>query len=169
MTIEDIKQNALTFLLRYGSHGPVIYASGTKNDSILVLDDLPDDHHQSRVALFTKGMDLAKAQHIGTLRELFLASEAWVSKEQPGKRKHTSPRDDPQREEALVVYSLDIATKKQQLFMFTIVRDKQGIAREIMPYHGREELQAVSNPFLLTFLAGYASIALSGKKQSPLQ
>jgi hypothetical protein len=169
VTIEDIKQNALTYLLRYGSHSPVIYASGTKNDSILVLNDLPDDQHQSRVSLFTKGMDLAKTGHIGTLRELFLTSEAWVRKEQPGERKHTAPQDDPQREEALVVYSLDIVTKQQQLFLFTILRDKQGVAREITPYQGREELQAVSNPFLLTFLAGYASIALFGKKRRPVQ
>jgi hypothetical protein len=116
-----------------------------------------------------KGAELAKAQQIGALRELFLTSEAWVSREQPGERKHTEPRHDPKREEVLVVYSVDIVTKKQQLFMFTILRDKQGVAREIVPYQGQEELQAVSNPFLLTFLAGYASIALSGKLQRPMQ
>lgn len=169
MTIDGIKQKALEHLLRYGSHPPVIYAAGTKADSVCILDDLPEDYHQSRVSLFTKGIDLATAQQIGVLRELFLASEAWVSTGRPGDKKHVAPSEDPQRTEALVVYGLDIMTKQQRLYMFTIIRDKQNIAREIRPYQGSETLEAASNPFLLTFLAGYASVALANKKHASLK
>jgi hypothetical protein len=61
MTIADSKQKALDFLLRTGSHPPVIYVSGTKAESILVLDDLPDDHLESRKHLFVMGADLARS------------------------------------------------------------------------------------------------------------
>lgn len=166
MTIATIKQQALDFILRHGSHPPVIYVSGTKTDSVLVLNDLPEDHHQSRKYLFLKGVSLAQSQKVGAVHELFLASEAWVSMEKPGQKKHIAPSKDPQRTESLVIYNVDIVSKKQRLFMFAIERDSQGIAREISPFKGKEEMEAVSNPFLLTFLAGYASVALADRSKT---
>lgn len=166
MTIEIIKQHALDFMLRHGSHPQVIYVSGTKSDSVLLLDNLPEDHLQSRKYLFLKGVSLAQSQKLGAARELFLASEAWVSMEKPGQKKQIAPSKDPKKTEALVIYSLDIASKKQRLFMFAIERDDQGIARRITPFKGKQEMQAVSNPFLLTFLAGYVSVALADRDKT---
>ena len=163
MTIEDIKQRALEGLLRFGSHTPTIYVSGTKADATILLNDLPEDHHEKRKYVFLKGAETAKANAIGTLQEACLVSEAWVSVGKPGHKIGGEPKKDPQRIEALVVYKIDIVNKQERLFMFSMKRNAAGVVREIVPFQGQEEIQAVSNPLLLTFIAGYANIALLGK------
>ncbi len=163
MTIEDIKQRALEGLLRFGSHTPTIYVSGTKADATILLNDLPEDHHEKRKYVFLKGAETAKANAIGTLQEACLVSEAWVSVGKPGHKLGGEPRKDPHKTEALVVYKIDVVSKHQRMFMFSLKRDRAGVVREILPFSGEEEMQAVSNPFLLTFIAGYAKIASLGK------
>ena len=132
---------------------------------MILLDALPDGHFESRKYLFRKGAETARANTIGLLREVYLASEAWVSVGKSGDTKPVGPVKDPQRTEALVVYSIDVVSKQQQMFMFSLKRDPAGAVREIAPFQEKEEMQAVSNPFLLTFIAGFTSIALSRKKE----
>ncbi len=97
----------------------MIYATGTKADEMLILDDLPEGHHQSHVFLFTQGRKLAQLQKIGVLREAFLASEAWMSMGKPGEKKPIAPINDPEKTEALVVYSLDIIETVQGLIAYS--------------------------------------------------
>jgi hypothetical protein len=164
MKIEDIKEKALEVLLRHGIHPPTIFVSGTKADAMILLDELPDDHFESRKYLFLKGAETAKSNTIGALREVYLVSEAWVSIGKPGHKIQGEPKKDPQRTEALVVYKIDVLNKQERVCMFSLKSDAKGIVREISPFQGKEEMQAVSNPFLLTFLAGFTGVALSRKK-----
>ena len=156
MNIEQVRKQALDYLLRHGNHPQAVHIFGTKGSTIALLADIPEDGSGKGKALFAAGRKAARAGNIGTLQQMFLVSEAWVSVHMTGNTP-IPPSTDPGRKEALVVYGIDVLTKEQRMFLFELVRSKEGIVRTIQPLGGREEMQAVSNPFLMTFLAGYAS------------
>jgi hypothetical protein len=132
MNIEDIKEKALEVLLRYGTHSPIIFVSGTKADAMILLDELPDGHFEGRKYLFRKGAETARANTIGLLREAYLVSEAWVSVGKPGDTKPVAPVKDPQRTEALVVCSIyedEDSSPKNVLVKITLFQQHLRIQR----------------------------------------
>jgi hypothetical protein len=166
MNIEPVKQQALEYLLQHGHHPQAVHCFGTKGSTVTILEDIPADVQGKQQTLFTAGSKTAQNAQIGSLQSLFLVSEAWVSLKPIGNTQTTAPAADPERKETLVVYGIDMLTKEQRMFVFKLLRDQKGIVRTIQPLAGHEEIQAVSNPFLMTFLTGYLHTATLKKSNS---
>jgi hypothetical protein len=165
MNIEQVKKRALQYLLEHGSHPQAVHLFGVKGNAVVLLGGIPEETLAKQQALYLAGARAAHAHSIGPLQSVFLLSQAWVSLTTATSQPFPPSRD-PDRKEALVVYGIDILTKEQRMFLFELIRDKEGVVRTIQSLTAHEEVRAVSNPFLITFLAGYSSVTRKKHKRS---
>ena len=149
LTREVIQKKALEIMLLDGEHVPTVFVEGTRGNATVLLPDLPEERESEQRYFFLKRMELSRAdKHIGAVLQAYTVMKAWV-----GTKRSIIPKDDPSREEALVVSSVSLLTKEQTAHLFKLVRDTQGMVRELLPFH--TEMRDVVNYSLLKFLAGY--------------
>ncbi len=162
MDITDIFETAKEQILKSGDHTPMIFAE-EENRQLTLFALAVDfgDHittHEKEAMFFSTGRKFAKEKTpLPTLKQLCFVSEAWISYvNKMEERKYRFPSDDPDREEALMVLSLDVPTMQHTLHMATMIRSKTGKLLELRPQPDMMQ-KSLKSDLLPSFLAGVLS------------
>ena len=108
--------------------------------------------------MFVTGQALSHEGTAGRLRSVYFITEAWLSQAQAGKLPAMRPSQDPQRKEVLIVNGLEAKTRRVQLAIYEMVRDTQGVLREVREYVFPDNpADAADTPLLEAFLTGFWS------------
>jgi hypothetical protein len=99
---------------------------------------------------------------LGVLQQVFLVSEAWLSRA-PDKASAVLPSQDPERQEVLLICGLDPQQSQMQIVVFRMLRDPQGKLTELQPMErAQAETMQAESPLLWAFVYGYAAGLLGG-------
>jgi hypothetical protein len=161
MELASIMEQAAETLLRQGSHSPTLIVEFEEKPTPIrsSLRFFPPPMEQKEEILYQRGKRLAR--HYGHLkvRRIFLVTEAWMNKPEPG-RPLVAPALDPQREEALLVLELNASSPQfEQTFEGRkMIRNQEGKLIDLRPltdlFPEGDEVE-VTGVLLPAFLAGF--------------
>jgi hypothetical protein len=114
--VEKIVQLAKELTLKSSGHAPMVYVKGSKGKTAIVLEHFGEN---KQLELANAGTWTALQHNVGELQLLVIVSEAWMSFDLESR-----PSEDPKHIEVLLINSLDVATREEQLIQFEIVRNK---------------------------------------------
>ena len=154
MTITDVAAIAKRVMLEQGKHAPMLVVEGTGMNGIVELGTLPGDYPGKHDAMMMAGFSVAKEGKAGELKQLFFVSEAWISQGEDGKPPQTRPSEDPNRREVLVIGSVRLPERREELMVYALSRNERG------EFVGLDELPELAGgsprSFLLdSFLKGF--------------
>lgn len=156
LTMAEVSQNARELLLKQGSHYPVILVDGTQRILPLVIEEFAPTFEGRRQQLFTAGFQTAFQVPLGTLRQVFLISEAWMtttSKEDYPPA--LTPSQDPKRKEVLIISQLVVSSKSEAVEVWEMRRDKKEKLVDIVLLTDMHEYKAHNTPLVEAFVTGY--------------
>ncbi len=156
LTLAAVVSLAVETTLRDGGHPPTLIADGSQQSAGLQLTALGATHEARAGQVFMAGYRLAKSGRVGTLKQTFLISEAWMSVAASDKPPSTPPSQDPQRKEILSIACLNVPEDELHLVVLEMVRDGTGDLVELKPFEPSQEqgIQAES-PLLAAFVEGF--------------
>jgi hypothetical protein len=83
-------------------------------------------------------------------------SEAWVSVTHKDRLADTTPaKDPPARREALAISSYEPGTRQTDLMLYEMVRDEDGVLREVRDFEIEGVGEDTESPLLEAFVVGY--------------
>lgn len=157
-TLEEVTRTAQEVLLRDGYHLPTLIAQGNLSAIILQLHDLEKTHEGRARQMTSAGFMVGQRGNIGTLEDVFLISEAWMSLGQ-GKMPDKSPSNDPERKEVLIISRLNVKDGRVDATFYEMVRERKRKGKltglKAFPSEEVENLSGES-PLLNAFIYGYA-------------
>lgn len=155
-TLETVIHTAKAVILKHGSHIPTVIATDKGQAIMTQIEDLHPTHEGRKLQLFTLGLVLALSGEIGVLQQAFFISEGWMNAAQAAKAAQTRPSEDPQRREVLLVAHMDVPTRKSDLVVMEMIRNKKGKLTRLEDFQqSKEESITVENPLLLAFVRGF--------------
>jgi hypothetical protein len=153
--LEDIVRLAEEVLMRDGGHLPTLIVEGTTDSLITQLVDLPGEPELRQALLFQVGVLLASDVDLGSLRQVFMITEGWLSLRRDGKPPMERPSQDPEREEVLVVAAFFPPSGRQAVELRRMIRNAQGELVEVSQVSKPEGATEAENPLLEAFVLGY--------------
>lgn len=156
MVVNTAKETALKF----GNHIPTLLIEGNRESVFVQLQNVPDTHDGRVQQMFTLGLTLAHEGIIGTLKQVFYISEAWMSVPQDGKLPDVRPSQDPKRVEVLIIVQVKVPQPSTQMVLLEMVRDRQGqltALKDFKPSAGQGR-----SPVVNAFVRGF-QMGMSGK------
>jgi hypothetical protein len=158
MSFEQVTRRAKETTLRDGGHVPMVIAEGTRQHVMLQIAGLAPRHEARVRQLYIAGAVVARDGRVGRLRRVFFISEGWMSVAREGQLPEVPPTQDPQRKEVLVVSSYEVDFPLASMALFEMVRDGQGVLRELRDVGvTREGGEEAYSPLLEAFVYGFAS------------
>ncbi|MEZ4671461.1 MAG: hypothetical protein R3E39_26455 [Anaerolineae bacterium] len=142
--------------MQNGQHVPTLIAEGQHDVMSLQLVDLAPSHELRLLQMQVAGYAMSQRSHIGSLRQLFFMSEAWMST-QSGDKPLQSPSQDPQRIEVLTIANLKLQEHAVQMKVFEMLRDNSGNLTGVRAQEVAADGQPISgeSPLLEAFVAGF--------------
>jgi len=159
---DEIIANAKELVFESGHHVPVVIMEGSKNLIVSSIQELPPTYCERMQLMRFMGQAAAKSGQVGSLEQVFMISEGWMSMARQDSPPKMRPAEDPNRKEVLIISGFDIQQKMKKLKLFEMVRDQHQhvIAMpEILPPQSRDGkveiplLDAFAEGFLLAFRA----------------
>lgn len=159
ITFELVSRLATESLLRQGSHPPILIVDGSRNPIVIQLEVLAPNFEGRLRQMFVTGQALAFEGTAGRLRGVYFVTEAWLSQAREGSLPDMPPSKDPQRKEVLIASGLSglIGHRRQvHMAIFEMIRDEQGVLREVRDYTFPDDPEvAADTPLLEAFLTGF--------------
>jgi len=156
ISFEEIISNAKEVTLRDGYHVPIVVMDGSKGLSVAQFQEISETHGGRMEVMRFLGQAAARDGRVGQLRQVFLISEAWMSRADKGNPPTLRPSQDPNRKEVLIVSALQIEGRSKQLKLFEMRRNEQqrviGLT-EIEP--DSKKGTSIEIPLLEAFVQGY--------------
>lgn len=143
-------------LLRGGSHIPTVIVDGSEQQVIAQFSDLAPTHDGRVNQMFVAGAALAHGGSVGRVRRVFFISEGWMSVPHEGHLPDVPPSQDPNRKEVLVVTGYKLCTRQTKMALFEMVRDQEGVLRELRDFEPIEGGESrAESPLLEAFVRGF--------------
>ena len=157
VTLDEVVQQAVETLLLQGQHVPTIIAEGDLNVLLLAIADMGQTFEERRLQMALAGFAMAHRAQIGSLRQVFFISEAWMSTGSKDTRPFRQPSQDPNRKEVLTIANQDVLEQKTRLILFEMLRDTDGHLREVREHQGLATGTDVTaeSPLLEAFVDGF--------------
>ena len=163
LEIKKVGEMACKAALAAGGHMPIILARGTHTGTIIGFGDFPDNFEGKSRAMLGAGIELAKnKEKMGDLLNVYFISEAWtsiVSKKEGEKSMKTGkwkkPSLDAKRIETLLVTGRNVASNKNAVLAYKMVRDKEGKLIDLKEESRFQQAEEVKSPLLDAFVFGY--------------
>lgn len=159
--LDTISEQAREIMLWDGAHRPTLFLKGSQETMSHPIMELPATAESRRKMLFILGTLITKVEQLGSLEEVILVTEAWMSKALDEHAPHMPPSKDPNRIEVLVINQIDLTTNQSQLRLFEMIRDDRGELTELKTYSDVPDDQqghSSDSPLLNAFVAGYRLI-----------
>jgi hypothetical protein len=156
--MEEIERLAEEMLVRFGQHHPTLVVEGTQGKFIISFKDFPDTQEKKVQTLANAGVRVGAEGKVGDLCTLYFVFEAWMSEAKKGKLPVNPPSADPNRKEVLIINGYDVATKKHELRVLEMMRDKRSELIELQPFTQPEE-GTIESPLLPAFVKGFEMIS----------
>lgn len=155
LRLQDVLQLAEEVILRDGHHLPTLLVEGSTDYLIMQMPGLPSEPEARQAMLFAVGALLSTEHSVGSLRQVFLITEGWLSVEHDGKPPVERPSQDPRRKEVLVIAAVYPPTGKQALKLREMIRDANGQLIDLLIYRPPGKEVEPESPLLQAFVAGY--------------
>jgi len=156
ISLEEIISNAKEITLRNGNHVPVLVVEVSKNLVVGQIPEMPGTHGERSELMHFLGQAAAKSGRVGSLQQVFMVSEGWMSAASDEKPAGITPSQDPKRKEVLIVSGMQIKEFTKQLKLFEMLRDSDervvGL-EEFLPDEKKDE--SIEVPLLEAFVDGY--------------
>ncbi len=152
---EELVASASEHLLATGSHSPLLVLDGDTNLVGIPLE-FPKHTARRQELMYIIGIRAARSRIVGSLRQVFLISEAWMSTPDDLGSGFRPPAQDPNRRDVLLIMSRSLDDIHARVATLELLRDSEGIVRELKDV--TPEVSAHSapiNPLLNAFVAGY--------------
>jgi hypothetical protein len=150
--VEAIVQTAKQTLTRFGAHPSMLFVRCEGGTHIVTFNDFGPEHEDKIRQMANAGVEAACKQPLGNLRYLIFVVEAWMGT--PKKDgSYVQPSKDPKRKEMLMLTTLDVATNKQRVLMYQMIRNTRGELMQLNRF--TEAWDSVESPLLPAFVAGY--------------
>lgn len=124
-TFDELIALATEHTLEAGWHLPMVFAVGTRNVAVMIIEmpsDLDDRHNK----MYFIGHQ-ASREAIGMLRDVYLVMESWMSRPKPGESElSVRPSLDPNRIEMLILGHYELRIARLDLVAFEMIRDAEG-------------------------------------------
>jgi hypothetical protein len=155
-TLETVAAHAVELVLEHGSHVPTLIVSGSEGNTVLLMDDLAPTHDLRRQQMAMFGFAFGISGRVGELQQIFLITEAWMSARKGEQPPIIPPSVDPGRQEGLFISSLNPTQDQREFAAFVMLRDDEGVLRELKRILD-EDVQDISSesPLLDAFVAGF--------------
>jgi hypothetical protein len=159
IVFEDIVRVAKEMLLRDGYHVPTLVVDGSRQPAILQIRPLGETHEERMTQLYLAGVNLGLDGRLGMLRQVFLITEGWMSRNQEGNGlPEVPPSEDPSRVEILAVTNYDAVARKVEMALIEMVRTEDQHLVEIRDLvHTGTGDEVAESPLLEAFIAGYTA------------
>lgn len=163
MDVQSILARAKEMLLEDGEHPPTLfveYGQGGAFDILLFANFPFSTTLERKMALFSVGREQGIAHPGKRVVQACLVIEAWMSTAKTKEEIKHSPSQDPNRQEVLMVLTLDATDSSlpETIQRVEMVRDGSGKLVDLL--QSREAIRSES-VFLASFLAGYLSAFMS--------
>jgi hypothetical protein len=130
LTFEQVTEAAKEHLLVQGSHPPLLVLDG-EADQVGIELDFPSTSDRRQELMYVAGLRVARTGVVGTLRQMFLITEAWMSEADSRPRNPVAPSEDPKRREILLISSLRLQDRQARAMVIEMLRDSEGVLREL--------------------------------------
>jgi hypothetical protein len=158
LTFEELVQVAKKAALERGGHQPLLLAQGSKRVFAAELADLPATHAERSRWLFFLGFDMAQTPDFGKLEQVYLVSEAWMSRVDNGQSAVVPPSQHPDRFEVLLISSLSGDGKHTQVATLRMQRDTAGTLTGLQEMErSNADDPTATSPLLAAFVHGFAA------------
>lgn len=144
MDIKDVADIAQEYACSEGEFPMVLIVEGTNGVHPFKLGDVPNDPKRKCTYMHMVGMTLSTKSEVGSVRRVFLLFPVWMSWGPANMRPAMPPSRDPHRQEALLVSSLDLVTKKTEALIFGVQRDPHG---QVIAFHDLANTLPQGQPF----------------------
>jgi hypothetical protein len=164
LTLEYVAQMTKEHTLKEGQSKPTVIIEGSQN-RLMISIEMEDTFEGRSQQLFDVGWTAAQVGAIGTLEQVFLIAEGWISKLPEIKNEpFIRPSEHPNRAEVLIVSQYDLNSNTVAMNIQEILRDAEDNLIELKPFHIPEKEGATTkSPLLTAFLQGY----ITGLMQPP--
>jgi hypothetical protein len=156
LNLEAVVAQATETVLESGGHLPTLLVSGSEGNTVLVIDALAPTHdlRMQQMAMF--GFAFGLSGRTGELHQIFLITEAWLSLRTQEQLPILPPSEDPNRKEMLIISSFDPTQDQRDYALFEMVRDSEGVIRELKNFLSDDATQISSDsPLLDAFVIGF--------------
>jgi hypothetical protein len=156
INLETVAAKAVELILENGSHVPTLIVSGSEGNTVMLIEDLAPNHNlrMQQIAMFGFGFGLSG--RVGKLEQIFMITEAWMSARKGDQLPIVSPSEDPERQEVLFISSLSPMQDQRDYAAFEMVRDSEGVLRELTRILGEDaENISAESPLLDAFVIGF--------------
>ncbi len=150
--VKLIADFAKKLFMQDGYHAPIVFVKGTTGKVALGLK-LGETSDARELDMLNAGTFLACKHHVGDLELLIYVCEAWM-----GTNIFIQPSQDRNRIEVLIVNSLDLRTKKEEIQAFEIKRNPKGNVLDLKDL-SLPEKSSVEGRLLPAFQKGYQVIS----------
>jgi hypothetical protein len=158
IAFDEVVRVATETLLRDGYHIPTIFAEGSSASAAIQIDSLASSSVERQAQLFIAAMQLALEGRLGSLQQVILITEAWMSEAEGTKPPVIPPSEDPNRREILIVTGRNLREDAVRFAVFDMVRDAEGQLVEIIAHPEPDEAHKLESPLLDAFIAGYKAV-----------
>ena len=157
LTLETVVGIARQVTLQNGRHAPTLMVEGQRHTAIIQLARIADSFDARAAQMARIGWLLAHSDEVGSLRQVFFITEAWMSTVKDGELPDTRPSQDPDRLEVLTVSGLSVETGQTQMALYEMQRDGHGQLQTLRDLN--EQLASpnsrAESPLLNAFVLGF--------------
>ncbi len=163
LTLSEVSQIAQETLLARGRHAPTVIVEGQQRNVVVQFEAFPPTHAGRAEQMFVLGLTLAASGEVGVLQQVFFISEAWMSVAEPGRTLELPPSEDPKRKEVLIVAQHILQPPRNEVLVFEMKRDEQGVLKTLAPAPEREKSpgEETRNWLLDAFVIGFLGSGFS--------
>lgn len=156
LTLDGVSELARKTILRDGYHAPILIVEGTDERLLIPVEEFPDTAEGRIYTLYSLGRQVKRERPIGSLKQVFLITEAWISIGADQSRLVVPPSQDPNRLEVLLIGRTDVAASTHEIRLLEVVRnaaDKVSRVKNRTP--SVNENMRVESPLMQAFIAAY--------------
>src|SRR5215211_5354885 len=95
ITFEEVVSNAKEIMLQDGQHLPTLIVEGSKSLIAGQIPDMPPTHGERLDLMRFLGQAAARSGRVDQLQQVFMVSEAWISRPREDKPTEMRPSQDP--------------------------------------------------------------------------
>ena len=157
--LDEIKDIAQKVLMENGQHMAQLNVYGSKSSALLAFADFPSDFDIKMRMMLGAGAKVADGDKLGELEEVYFISEVWmggmIEKDDFKKGNFVMPRDNPDRQEALMIVAQDLKNKgKPIMYPYMIKRSPKGDIMGLSAVDATKNME-VDSPLLDAFVFGF--------------
>jgi len=150
--VKKIAEIAKALMLRDGYHAPIVFVEGTNGKVAVLLESFGNTNVERVRDMMKVGIKTAIECNVGELELIVFVNETWMSR-----NPDVLPSQDPQRQEMLMIHSLDARTQDEDMRGFEVIRDPKGQVVNLIDWH-QPASGGVKGNLLQAFQKGYQTV-----------